>query len=216
MNKNLNDDRYFYFSKIAYMTTREAALAMSGFDYNLEDKELTREQLEAVDRLKKAITRNLQTVMDKDGGRAASNVNYPSHRVLSAAYTFQRADVTPVEVVNIINNAVMKLALEKNGVEELKLMGGDELHALGKKFRHQKRGVHKREDEERGNYKLIAFLIELLQRHGKANYTDLSSIYRDIINLCEEKGVPSDGIKKSTFYKKVDEAKSLIKLDVSF
>ncbi|EDV7105928.1 hypothetical protein A4E12_003344 [Salmonella enterica subsp. enterica] len=209
MNKIKKKGKYFYFSTVASLTTREAALVMFGFDYYSEDRDLEYDQLDEVNKLKKVITRNLQRIVD----RAASNITYPSHLVLCAAYPFMDEN-TPTEVRETINKAVIKMTREKGWEESLKRLGGDELYELGKRIRHHKRGLHKRDDEDRNNWKLIALLVELLQKNGKANYKDMINIHRDIMKLCNEKGVSTDGIKKSTFFKKIEEAKNIIAFDI--
>ncbi|ECJ2221879.1 hypothetical protein FNS94_08215 [Salmonella enterica] len=208
MSKKTRKDKYFYFSMVASLTTREAALAMLGFDYYTEDRDLEYDNLEEVNKLKKVITRNLQKMVD----RAASNVTYPSHWVLCAAYSFMDKH-TPGEVKETINKAVVKMTNEKNWERFLKEFGGEELYELGKRIRHHKRGLHKRDDEDRNDWKLIALLVELLQKNGKPNYKDLIAIHRDIEKLCAEKGISTDGIKKSTFFNKIKEAKTLMDFD---
>ncbi|HDC1597890.1 TPA: hypothetical protein O7V39_004262 [Salmonella enterica] len=209
MSKIKKKDKYFYFSKVASLTTREVALAMFGFDYYSEDGDLEHEQLDEVNKLKKVITRNLQRVVD----RAASNVTYPSHLVLCAAHPFMDEN-TPAEVKETINKAVIKITREKGWEDSLKRLGGNELYELGKRIRHHKRGLHKRDDEDRNSWKLIALLVELLQKNGKPNYKDMINIHRDIMKLCNEKRVSTDGIKKSTFFKKIEEAKNIIAFDI--
>ncbi|ECZ8026424.1 hypothetical protein AIA23_01925 [Salmonella enterica subsp. enterica serovar Rubislaw] len=210
MNKIKKKDKYFYFSMVASLTTREAALAMLGFDYYTEDRDLEYEQLEEVNKLKKVITRNLQKIVD----RAASNITYPSHWILCAAYSFMD-EYTPGEVRETINKAVVEMTNEKGWEKSLKKLGGDELYELGKRIRHHKRGLHKRDDEDRNNCKLIALLVELLQKHGKPNYKDMINIHRDIEKLCNDKGISTEGIKKSSFFNKIKEAKNLMDFDVN-
>lgn len=204
-------DKYFYFERIAITSPREVALAMLGFDYDLEDSELEDEDLEEVNRLKRAIARRLQTITT----RAGSNTNYPAHEVLAAAYVFQRDDVypTPKEVRGMIINAVQKFTTFKGWKEKLISLGGDELFELGKRLKHSNRGLHKRDDEYRNNNKLIALLVELLQKNGKSSYKELSVIYMDITSLCKERGVSIDGIKNASFYKKVKDAKDILYFD---
>lgn len=204
-----DSDKHYYFTRLANLTPREAALAMFDIEYDTEDMNLTDEQLERVNKLKRAITRNLQAIVS----RAASNANYPAHYVLSAAYVFQKDGETPNDVKKVIFSSISKLMDEKGWEDKLKKIGGDELYLVGKGIRHQKRGMHKRDDEDRYNLKLIGLLIELLQKYGKTNYKDLSAIHRDLALLCEAKGVSYDGIKKSTFYSKIKEARDIIEFE---
>ncbi len=58
---NVNtEDKYFYFKRLTYLMPHEVALVMYGFDYDINEKELSAEQLKNIHKLRSAITRNLQ------------------------------------------------------------------------------------------------------------------------------------------------------------
>ncbi|ENB0965775.1 hypothetical protein ABG797_000386 [Salmonella enterica] len=212
MNETTKKDKYFYFSKVPSLTTREVALAMLGFDHNTENGALNTTQRYEFNRMKEAITRNIQQIQPANKTITAAD-REPSHHVLCAAYIYQDEN-TPKQVKEAINKAVIKMTNEKGWEKSLRDMGGDELYELGKKIRHHKRGLHKRDDEKRNDWKLIALLVELLQEHGKPKYKDKLNIYRDIEKLCHDKGISTDGIKKSTFFSKIKDAINLMEFEI--
>lgn len=209
MNNGSVEDKYFYFTRLTFLMPHEVALAMYGFDYDINEKNLSAEQLKAVHKLRSAIARNLQLLEWNKGISAKTKAD--ANLVLAAAYIFQREDFVPVEVKERINGAIKHLVKNKDWIHILTTLGGSELYEAGKKIRNSGRGQYRKDDEEYNSWKLIALLIELLGRHGKANYTELSVIYNDIVSLCKERNISLDGIKMATFYKKVKIARDVIK-----
>ena len=207
---NVNvEDKYFYFKRLTYLMPHEVALAMYGFDYDISEKDLTSEQLKDVHKLRSAITRNLQLLDEHNGASAKKRIE--ANLVLTAAYIFQREEIVPKEVMERINSALQQLVKNKDWASILTTLGGSELYEVGKRLRNNGRGQYRKEDEDNNNWKLIALLIELLSKYGKANYTDLSVIYNDIISLCQERNISLEGVKQATFYKKVKIARDIIK-----
>lgn len=209
MNKTHSDNNLFYFNRLTYITPHEVALAMNGFDYDTENDELTDIQLKEVIRLRKAITRNLQLINEYKNISATQKVD--ANLVLTAAYIFQREDIVPVEIKERIENALQQQVKNKDWGEILMMLGGSELYEVGKKFKSNGRGQYRKDDEDNYSCKLISLLIELLKKHGKASYGDNSVIYNDITSLCNEHGIPLEGIKKATFYKKIKAGNDIIK-----
>ncbi len=211
MNNINAEDKYFYFKRLTYLMPHEVALAMYGFDYDISEKDLTPEQLKHIHKLRSAITRNLQLLDEHKAASAKKRIE--ANLVLTAAYIFQREDVVPEEVAERINSALQQLVKNKDWASILTTLGGIELYEVGKRLRNNGRGQYRKEDEDNNNWKLIALLIELLGKHGKTSYADLSVIYNDIVSLCKEGGISLEGIKKATFYKKVKIARDVIKYE---
>ncbi|KAF1370707.1 hypothetical protein FHR25_000802 [Yokenella regensburgei] len=205
------EDKYFYFKRLTYLMPHEVALAMYGFDYDISEKDVSPEQLKDVYKLRSAITRNLQLL--EGYKNISSKKRIESNLVLTAAYLFQREDVVPFEVRERINIAVQQIAKDKNWSNILITLGGNELYEVGRKLRNNGRGQYRKEEEDNYNWKLIALLVELLSKHGKASYTDLSVIYNDILSLCQEHNISLEGIKQATFYKKIKIARDIIKYE---
>lgn len=207
---NVNiEDKYFYFRRLTYLMPHEVALAMYGFDYDISDKELTPEQLKDVHKLRSAIARNLQLLSGYKGSGSKNRAE--ANLVLAAAYIFQQENIVPPEVKERIDDALRQLVKNKDWANTLTTLGGGELYEVGKRLRNNGRGQYRKEDEDNNNWKLIALLVELLSVNGKANYTELSVIYNDIISLCKERNISLDGIKQATFYKKIKIARETIK-----
>ncbi|UIA85801.1 hypothetical protein LU604_21345 [Erwinia tracheiphila] len=210
MMDNVNtDDKYFYFKRLTYLMPHEVALVMYGFDYDVSEKDLSSEQLKDVHKLRSAITRNIQLFDEYKNASAKKRIE--ANLVLTAAYIFQREGVVPLEVKERINIAVQQVVKDKDWANVLITLGGNELYEVGKRLRNNGRGQYRKEDEDNNNWKLIALLIELLSKYGKASYADLSVIYNDILSLCQERNISLEGIKQATFYKKVKIARDIIK-----
>lgn len=206
-----SNDRYFYFKRLTYLMPHEVALAMHGFDYDTNEKDLSVDEIKEVHKLRSAITRNLQLLDEYKNASAKTRIE--ASLVLTAAYIFQREDCIPPEVKEKIYVALQQQLNNKDWGDIFLTLGGNELYEVGKSLKHNGRGQYRKEDEDNNNWKLIALLVELLGEHGKASYKDLSVIYNDIISLCEFKGIKMNGIKKSTFYKKVKMAREIIKYE---
>ncbi|EFP1523081.1 hypothetical protein HPX83_004843, partial [Salmonella enterica] len=116
-----------------------------------------------------------------------------------------------------INKAIITMMQKEEKWDDiLKNMGGDELCQAAKRLRNNKRGLHKRDDEEQNDLKLIGLLVRLLQEHGKANYRgNITSIHRDLLKLCKDKKISTDGVKKSTFFNKIRDANFIVDSDTS-
>ncbi|ECG8625449.1 hypothetical protein AAD16_000715 [Salmonella enterica subsp. diarizonae] len=211
MRKIEKNDEYFYISRLLRVSAEEVAIAILGNKCESKDKKIIAEWHKQVGDLKRAIARNLQNNA-KDGEIISSSKNYAAHYVFCAAYRFIKDDA-PTKVKELAIDAIKKTTKEKGWEETLKKIGGDELYNIGKKLRHHKRGIHKRDDESRNNLKMIALLVELLQKEGKANYKQPLNIYRDIESLCKSKKISLDGIGKSTFFNKLKEAKNIIEFE---
>ncbi|EAW1320364.1 hypothetical protein AHX51_17845 [Salmonella enterica subsp. diarizonae] len=212
MNRVKKSDEKFYISRIARITPREVALAMMGFDCLDDDAALTKTQRKVFDKLKVAITRNLQLVESKP----SYSGTYDAYKVLCAAFKLQD-ETTPKEVRDEINKAIITMMQKEEKWNDIfKNMGGDELCQAAKRLRNNKRGLHKRDDEEQNDLKLIGLLVRLLQEHGKANYRgNITSIHRDLLKLCKDKKISTDGVKKSTFFNKIRDANFIVDSDTS-
>ncbi|ENI9398329.1 hypothetical protein AB0R35_001288 [Salmonella enterica subsp. enterica serovar Bareilly] len=208
--KENKESETFYLPFSAHLTAHEVALAMMGGDC-FDDDAIAPEQRKKFEKIKKVITRNLQVVDNKPQPKKT----YKRYLVLCAAFRLQDEN-TPKEVRENINNAIITMTKsEKNWEAILTEMGGDELCQAGKRLRYHKRGLHKRDDEERNNLKIIWLLVQLLQEHGKANYRDnITAIHRDLLKLCKNKNISTEGVKKSSFFNRIKEAKNLIDFDV--
>ncbi|EEL9688198.1 hypothetical protein MXG19_002630 [Salmonella enterica] len=184
MNKIKKSNETSYISLISRISPAEVALAMLGFDCLDDDSILTKAQRKEFDKLKRAITRNLQIVETKP----AFSTPYDSYKVLCAAFRLQN-ETTPIDVRNAINNAIIIMTQkEEEWVGILKDMGGDELYQTAKRLKYHKRGLHKREDEDRNDLKLMGLLVQLLQECGKAKYSgNITEIHRDLLKLCNDK-----------------------------
>lgn len=187
----------------------EVALAMYGFEYDADERDLTSDELKEVHKLRSAITRNIQLLDEYKNISAKKRIE--ASLVLTAAYIFQREDCIPPEVKDRIYAGLQQQVNNKGWADLLLTLGGSELYEVGKSLKHNGRGQYRKEDEDNNNWKLIALLVELLGEHGKASYKDLSVIYNDILTLCEKRGISLEGIKKATFYKKVKIAKGIIR-----
>ncbi|EJC0845834.1 hypothetical protein MX125_000174 [Salmonella enterica] len=211
MNKIKKSNEISYISLISRISPAEVALAMLGFDCLDDDSILTKAQRKEFDKLKRAITRNLQIVETKP----AFSTPYDSYKVLCAAFRLQN-ETTPIDVRNAINNAIIIMTQkEEEWVGILKDMGGDELYQTAKRLKYHKRGLHKREDEDRNDLKLMGLLVQLLQECGKAKYSgNITEIHRDLLKLCNDKKISTNGIKKSTFFNKIKSANIIIDEDI--
>ncbi|HHA3473285.1 TPA: hypothetical protein ACODLE_000001, partial [Salmonella enterica subsp. enterica serovar Infantis] len=181
MGKTQKNNETSYLLAIARVKPAEVALAMLGFDCLDDDSILTKSQRKEFDKLKTAITRNLQIVETKP----SFNNPYDSYKVLCAAFRLQN-ESTPTDVRDAINNAIITMTQkEEKWVGILKDMGGDELYQKAKRLKYHKRGLHKREDEERNDLKLMGLLVQLLQECGKIKYSgNIAEIHRDLLKLC--------------------------------
>lgn len=185
---------------------------MMGFDCLDNDADLTHAQRKEFNKLKIAIKRNLQVIEAKPSYTGT----YDSYKVLCAAFRFQD-ETTPKEVRDEINKAIITMTQkEERWNDILKDIGGEELCRAAKRIRNNKRGLHKRGDEEQNDLKLIGLLVRLLQEHGKANYRgNITAIHRDLLKLCKDKKISTDGVKKSTFFNKIRDANFIVDSDTS-
>ncbi|ELS9388267.1 hypothetical protein R6W08_004260 [Salmonella enterica] len=211
MNKIKKSNETLYVSTVSRITPAELAMAMLGFDCFDDDSILNKTQRKEFDKLKRAITRNLQIVEIKP----AFSTPYDSYKVLCAAFRLQN-ETTSIDVRDAINNAIIIMTQkEEKWVEILKDMGGDELYQTAKRLKYHKRGLHKREDENRNDLKLMGLLVQLLQECGKAKYSgNIAEIHRDLLKLCNNKKISTNGIKKSTFFNKIKSANIIIDEDI--
>ncbi|MGG2141592.1 hypothetical protein [Symbiopectobacterium sp. RP] len=104
----------------------EVALVMYGFDYDINEKELSTEQLKNVHKLRSAITRNLQLFDEYKNASAKKRVE--ADLALTAAYIFQREGIVPVEVKERIYVALQQQVKNKDWANILTKLGGCELY----------------------------------------------------------------------------------------
>ncbi|MCX8967146.1 hypothetical protein EHW66_19845 [Erwinia psidii] len=202
------------FTKLNYTTAREMAFVLMGLDYEILQSSLTAEQSADHQRISRAISRNVNYYEKRERKQNISKVTDADH-VSAAAYPFVIDGVTPHLIVEHIDKAIIKITRESGWKDKLEKLGGESLLNRGKVFYTGGRGDYKKNDEARGNYKMIAVLIKMLAENGKKNYGSfskplVSEIYKDLSKLCSVNGIDLKGLAESTFYKKVKEANSFL------
>ncbi|EBA1888570.1 hypothetical protein JX83_02475 [Salmonella enterica] len=202
------------FIRLNYITAREMAFVLMGLDYETSQSSLTVEQSAVHQRISRAISRNVNYYEKSERKQNVSKVTNAEH-VLASAYPFIIEEVTPYIIIEHIDKAIIKITRESGWKDKIEMLGGEYLLNRGKSLHTGGRGDYKKNDEVKGNYKMIAVLIRMLAENGKAKYGSfskplVSEIYSDLTELCSRHGVDLKGLAESTFYKKVKEANSFI------
>ncbi|WP_048606147.1 hypothetical protein [Providencia rettgeri] len=146
------------------------------------------------------------------------SVEQDADYMFALAHLLVDDEITPVPIKERCLNAVSQIASKQKGKEILKKLGGSELESLGIELSKNKRGLHRKSDEEINTNKLLGLAVSLLAKKVGGSYYDgkkitVSTIRNDIYKHAKELKVSDVGLRQSTIDKKIGEALKLLEYE---
>lgn len=199
-------------AKTPALNVKQLALLLCGEDPELKTAEIPSEKLEPYNIYYRHISKWMQSSKLFNGGN--SNVQ-PADYMFAMAYPMIDSEMTPEPIKKRCLRAVESIAIKNNGKEHLLKIGGKELYDIGVELSRNKRGAHRKIDEEENTLKLVGLLVRLLANkvghaYLKNGEPAVSVIFKDIEALAKDEGISLRGLSKSTIYKKISESMGLL------
>jgi len=194
--------------QLVTVTPHEVALAIAGINPAFKIGEVPEDSREMVYSLRKAISRALKNHLNQ---HVSTDNDVDATLVFASAFLFID-ESTPNTIVEKINNCINLISSTNQWESILYNLGGIALRAEGESRRKSGRGLHRKQDEDEANMKMIAVLIHLLiKKSGSSAYLhngspNISAIYRDIQILLKENSISDSGIKRAAFADKARRA----------
>nr|WP_282554081.1 hypothetical protein [Providencia rettgeri] len=200
------------------VTSHSVALSIYGLNPYITNKDIPEDLFEDISILRTAIVSNVRTIYRN----VRVNTEVESDIVFGSAYQYMTKEITPEIISSRIYSAIENTYKEHKKDNEwkkyLKAFGGQSLVDEWGLQNKKGQGQYRKNDEQKGTYKLIGLLILLLQEknrngrsssndYGTINNTNKQKIYDDIEKLARE--INENfliGVKRSTFYDKVRDA----------
>ncbi|MGR7527380.1 hypothetical protein [Klebsiella aerogenes] len=196
------------------LNVKQLSLLLCGEDPELKTADIPDEKQEAYNIYYRYISKWRQASGVLHGGNGS---NQPADVMFAMAYPLIDADLTPESIKKRCFDAVALIANRNGGKEILYKIGGEHLYNIGVEIGRNKRGAHRKIDEESNSLKLLGLLCILLAKKVGHSYLKngepaISSIYNDVVKLAEDEEISLKGISKSTVYKKIREALDVLVL----
>lgn len=195
-------------AKTPALSVKQLALLLCGEDPELKTADIPVEKLRPYNIYYRHISKWMQSSELFRGGNAASQ---PADYMFAMAFPMIDDDLTPEPIKRRCLEAVESIAIRNNGKDHLFRMGGQELYDVGVVLSRNKRGLHRKADEEENTIKLVGLLVRLLVKKVGHSYSNggehvVSTIFNDIEKVASEENISLRGMSKSTVYKKIKEA----------
>ncbi|WOJ03422.1 hypothetical protein [Citrobacter koseri] len=202
-------------AKTPALNVKQLALLLCGEDPELKTAEIPEEKLKTYNIYYRHISKWMQSSELFNGGNAAAQ---PADYMFAMAYPMIDDDITPDPIKKRCLEAVASISVRKNGKEHLFRMGGEELYDLGVEFSRNRRGMHRKNDEQDNTIKLVGLLTKLLAKKVSHSYVNdgrpvISTIYADMVKLANEENISLRGMSKSTVYKKISDSLNSLFID---
>ncbi|MBD2813305.1 hypothetical protein ID850_00705 [Xenorhabdus sp. Flor] len=233
MNKKpLEIDVFKLFSSQGRASPNAVALAVLGIDPYAAVKDIPEEHSKNVNMLRRAIVNNVNAVNPLQDTR--TNTEVDSDIVFGAAYPYvcllegSIPEIIKSRIEQALNNIYTEHRKNDEWKTYIKALGGQELVQKIAMQNKKGQGQYRKNDEQKGTYKLIGLLVLLLQEksingcqpsnnYGSIGKPNKKGIYEDIKVLVD--GMNEDllannkmsknflgGVGSSTFYDKLRDA----------
>lgn len=202
-------------AKAPTLNVKQLALLLCGLYPELRTDEIPEERKEDYD----IYYRQIKKWFNSSGLFSGSvAVEQDADYMFALAYELIDDEITPEPIKDRCLLAVTQIASQQKGKDILKRLGGADLVSTGVELSKNKRGLHRKEDEEVNTYKLLGLTITLLANKVGGSFYDgnkitVSSIRNAIMKLAEDINLSQKGLSRATLDKKIQEALAILKYE---
>lgn len=202
-------------AKAPTLNVKQLALLLCGLYPELRVDEIPEERKEDYD----IYYRQIKKWFNSSGLFSGSvAVEQDADYMFALAYELIDDEITPEPIKERCLLAVTQIASQQKGKDILKRLGGVDLVSTGVELSKNKRGLHRKEDEEVNTYKLLGLTITLLANKVGGSFYDgnkitVSSIRNAIMKLSEDINLSKKGLSRATLDKKIQEALAILKYE---
>ncbi|MCH4255539.1 hypothetical protein O1613_02475 [Proteus mirabilis] len=202
-------------AKAPTLNVKQLALLLCGLYPELRVDEIPEERKEDYD----IYYRQIKKWFNSSGLFSGSvAVEQDADYMFALAYELIDDEITPEPIKERCLLAVTQIASQQKGKDILKRLGGADLVSTGVELSKNKRGLHRKEDEEVNTYKLLGLTITLLANKVGGSFYDgnkitVSSIRNAIMKLSEDINLSKKGLSRATLDKKIQEALAILKYE---
>ncbi|WP_100159938.1 MULTISPECIES: hypothetical protein [Proteus] len=202
-------------AKAPTLNVKQLALLLCGLYPELRVDEIPEERKEDYD----IYYRQIKKWFNSSGLFSGSvAVEQDADYMFALAYELIDDEITPEPIKERCLLAVTQIASQQKGKDILKRLGGADLVSTGVELSKNKRGLHRKEDEEVNTYKLLGLTITLLANKVGGSFYDgnkitVSSIRNAIMKLSEDINLSKKGLSRATLDKKIQEALAILEYE---